>query len=159
MLTCKRCGKSWPQRIQNPRVCPKCHNAWWDIERGNLSHRIKLAQNKNIKQEPVYASPSQPIYAQPVYQPPRQDAPIQIAQPLQRPPQMPDGIQPPGEFYPGQHPERITKGREAIKTMMNDLQNPKQSSINPDMDMQYPARKCKKCGHVGLAPEMANHKC
>jgi hypothetical protein len=121
---------------------------------------------ESIKQEPVYTQPmqpAQPIYAQPIYNqvPIQPDPPIQISQPAYqpRPPQMPENINPPEEFYEGQHPQRIQKGREAIETMMNDLHNPRQTSIDPDKDMSYPIRKCKLCGHVDIAPKMLNHKC
>lgn len=28
---CEKCGYEWvPRKKDYPRVCPKCHSAWWD---------------------------------------------------------------------------------------------------------------------------------
>ncbi len=27
--TCLRCGHEFVKRMDNPKVCPKCHSAWW----------------------------------------------------------------------------------------------------------------------------------
>jgi predicted Zn-ribbon and HTH transcriptional regulator len=164
-VTCRRCGKTWPPRIPSPRVCPGCHSAWWDIERGD-GRKLKQAKSPIIESESIRKESSiksnPPIQQypqherQPVYQPPVQP---HYEQPLSKPPKLPDGIQPIDEFYPGQHPDRIQKGREAISTMISDLVDPKNTSINPDKDMGYPIRKCKKCGFVGYPPQISAHKC
>lgn len=31
--TCKRCGHTWIKRVVNPRVCPKCQSAYWNVDR------------------------------------------------------------------------------------------------------------------------------
>jgi predicted Zn-ribbon and HTH transcriptional regulator len=165
-VTCKRCGKTWPPRIPSPRVCPGCHSAWWDLERGEGHKTVKKTKTATIESAPIrkeYSAPTQTIEhprqppAPPVYQQPpvHQQAPP----PLVKPPQMPDGIKVPDEFYPGQHTQHIQKGREAVSTMLNDLGDPTNTSINPDKDMGYPIRKCKKCGFVGYPPQMSAHKC
>jgi len=28
-LKCKNCGWVWPIRVENPKVCPRCHNPYW----------------------------------------------------------------------------------------------------------------------------------
>ena len=35
MLECKceRCGHEWISRIKNPKLCPKCKSAYWDVEK------------------------------------------------------------------------------------------------------------------------------
>ena len=30
-LTCRRCGHSWAPRQNNPRQCPRCKSAYWDV--------------------------------------------------------------------------------------------------------------------------------
>ena len=31
---CLRCGHKWlPRKIERPRLCPKCHSAYWDVPR------------------------------------------------------------------------------------------------------------------------------
>ena len=33
---CERCGHEWiPRMKENPRVCPKCHSPYWDVQRNN----------------------------------------------------------------------------------------------------------------------------
>lgn len=32
---CLRCGHEWTPRKENTRVCPKCHNPYWDVPRKN----------------------------------------------------------------------------------------------------------------------------
>jgi len=32
-IGCKRCGHNWIPRTEEIRVCPKCHSAYWNVER------------------------------------------------------------------------------------------------------------------------------
>jgi hypothetical protein len=54
---------------------------------------------------------------------------------------------------------QINKGREAVNTMLQDLDTPENTSIEPDKLMPTPVRRCKKCGFVGFPNQMATHKC
>ena len=44
-LKCKRCGAEWTPRKSDVRVCPKCHSAWWDID------KKERTKEKNIRNE------------------------------------------------------------------------------------------------------------
>jgi len=35
IMQCKRCGHKWVKRLPDsmPRVCPKCHNPWFNVPR------------------------------------------------------------------------------------------------------------------------------
>ena len=32
-VKCKQCGHEWIPRIEDPRICPKCHSLRWDKEK------------------------------------------------------------------------------------------------------------------------------
>lgn len=34
ILTCQRCGHTWPPRKPDVRICPKCKSARWDTPKG-----------------------------------------------------------------------------------------------------------------------------
>lgn len=33
ILKCNQCGHEWRPRIEDPRICPKCHSLRWDKEK------------------------------------------------------------------------------------------------------------------------------
>jgi len=33
LFECKRCHWEWFSKMDKPHVCPKCHSAWWDVDK------------------------------------------------------------------------------------------------------------------------------
>ena len=45
---CARCGHEWLPRgdVQEPKVCPSCHSAWWDTPRPTSATTYEEFSNK-----------------------------------------------------------------------------------------------------------------